>query len=81
MGNRVFRIWMRLRRGFKQTAGPSLATLTQDDKVGGAESIAVERRLQVYFCNTLIRELEPAIHHSTLVQDDNFCGWGFPEKR
>jgi transposase InsO family protein len=30
--------------------------------------LAVEQRLQVYFCNTLIRELEPAIHRSTIVE-------------
>ena len=29
--------------------------------------LEVEHRLQVYFCNTLIRELEPAIHRSTIV--------------
>jgi hypothetical protein len=30
--------------------------------------LAVEQRLQVYFCNTLIRELDPAIHRSTIVE-------------
>ena len=30
--------------------------------------LEVEQRLQVYYCNTLIRELEPAIHRSTIVE-------------
>lgn len=30
--------------------------------------LRVEHRLQVYYCNTLIRELEPAIHRSTIVE-------------
>jgi len=29
--------------------------------------LRIEQRLQVYYCNTLIRELEPAIHGSTIV--------------
>jgi hypothetical protein len=30
--------------------------------------LQVEQRLQVYYCNTLIREPEPAIHRSTIVE-------------
>lgn len=30
--------------------------------------LEVERHLHVYYCNTLIRELEPAIQHSTIVE-------------
>jgi len=30
--------------------------------------VEVESRLQVYYCNTLIRELEPASHRSTIVE-------------
>jgi len=30
--------------------------------------LEVESRLQVYYCNTMIRELEPAIDHSTIVE-------------
>jgi transposase InsO family protein len=30
--------------------------------------VQAELRMQVYYCNTLIRELEPAIHRSTIVE-------------
>jgi len=30
--------------------------------------LEVEPRLQVYYCNTLIRELDPAIQRSTIVE-------------
>jgi transposase InsO family protein len=30
--------------------------------------LEVEQRLQVYYCNTLIRELDPLIHRSTIVE-------------
>ena len=30
--------------------------------------LEVEQRFQVYYCNSLIRELEPGIQHSTIVE-------------
>ena len=36
-------------------------------RVGAGGAVELNRRLQVYYCNTLIREIDPAAQRSTIV--------------